>query len=68
MISRLIRPFMVEMSAAHPEVSFIQVDKEIFPEAAALYDVKMVPYFVFVAGDKIIAKVKHFTLSLLNSA
>ena len=48
---------MKEMSVAHPDVSFIKIDKETFPEAAALYEVKMVPYFVFIAGDKVIAKV-----------
>ena len=55
-----LAPFVNEMVAAHPTVSFIKVDKEIFVEAAALYDIKMVPAFVFVSGDKVVSKVKYF--------
>ncbi|ELR11055.1 glutaredoxin, putative [Acanthamoeba castellanii str. Neff] len=42
-----------ELARANPTITFVEVEAEKLPEVAERYDVKAVPYFVFLLGGKV---------------
>lgn len=54
---RELRPFLKKISETFPNITILDIDRELFPKTAELYEIKLAPSFVFISGDMIVSKV-----------
>jgi thioredoxin-like negative regulator of GroEL len=53
----MIGPIFESISKTKPEIAFIKIDVDKLPQTAQDHQIQSVPTFIFVSGNKSVAKV-----------
>ena len=58
---KAIAPVFEKLSGQHPNTTFLKIDIDQFSDAAAEYNIRSVPTFIFVNGRTILSQVSNFS-------